>query len=801
MDLISFFFFEQIAGWNSTSTVPARKMVVITSRLLSDAHRYILRCLGTHQTIVDCRIFTSISEVSHSAHSESPLGPDAFREYASLLRLDYEELIKKDKKNKMGCDNANKCAPSTALQGQTLSGDADCWSQVDPNGDFSPKSEASSSVPVEPEQSDRLVISVQHFPMIYCALSPRVFILPSEGAIAEARLSDDHEMSLSAGLPTISTGHPSDGDEIPPGAMLTAHFLYHLAAKMDLKMDIFSLGDLSKHIGKILTDMSSLYDVGRRSKRSAGLLIIDRSLDLLTPCCHGDAVIDWMISSLPRRERTTSFSHAKNAEVPNKANSTSVQHPPLDVKIPVGEALGRGWSPTGNDQFSDSIAAFMSGWNSSEVGNDSVDLNVYKDKVHPGNFMLNEFDLLSGSLVSSGSYKGVNYLEALLDRGIKDGVMLIKKWLLGTLHQDRVSTNLKNRGSSSSELLSMVKLLASNQKSFIRNKGIIQLAAACIFSLREPHNSHWNALLSAETILKMSNGDSSQSLSSQLRDLINTSVLLGSKQDATNESSKGLISFQDALLLAVIGYILAGENFPTSVSSSPFSWEEEHSLKEAVVDAILDMPSTNLRFLHGLEGELEARYGKNKIEKQETTMESSNIEDLDDNWDSWGDDPDQNNEPAYGEMQLKLEVRDRVDQLFKFLHKISSLKWKNPAFRDRESRFGSDSFSDKGLLFKLLLMVLAKYDVPELEYHSSAVGRFFKSGFGRFGLGQAKPSLGDQSILLVFVVGGINCLEVREAQEAILKSGRQDVELLIGGTTLLSPENMFELLLGASSYI
>jgi len=34
--------------------------------------------------------------------------------------------------------------------------------------------------------------------------------------------------------------------------------------------------------------------------------------------------------------------------------------------------------------------------------------------------------------------------------------------------------------------------------------------------------------------------------------------------------------------------------------------------------------------------------------------------------------------------------------------------------------------------------VLGKYDVPGLEYHSSTVGRLFKSGFGRFGLGQVR---------------------------------------------------------------
>ena len=53
-----------------------------------------------------------------------------------------------------------------------------------------------------------------------------------------------------------------------------------------------------------------------------------------------------------------------------------------------------------------------------------------------------------------------------------------------------------------------------------------------------------------------------------------------------------------------------------------------------------------------------------------------------------------------------------------------------------ESNFSGDPYTSKGLLHKVLTRVLGKYDVPGLEYHSSTVGRLFKSGFGRFGLGQ-----------------------------------------------------------------
>jgi len=94
---------------------------------------------------------------------------------------------------------------------------------------------------------------------------------------------------------------------------------------------------------------------------------------------------------------------------------------------------------------------------------------------------------------------------------------------------------------------------------------------------------------------------------------------------------------------------------------------------------------------------------------------------------------------------------------------------------------------------------------------------------------QAKPSLADQSVILVFVIGGINGIEVSffitkvtshsrcraiffitvyvssivkvlEAQEAVSESGRPDINLVIGGTTLLTPDDMFELLLGQFSH-
>ncbi|KAL4390459.1 hypothetical protein HN51_011372 [Arachis hypogaea] len=796
---------DAVADWNSHSN-PAGKFVVITSRLLSDAHRYILRCLSAHQVVRHCVIFTSISEAAHSVFPDSPLGPDAYREYESLLVQDYDELNKKS--------GAKPRQFGSKVQAKIKFEDGG-RSKLSPSGEDVPHLEASSSgrdfleqTPLDSTEDAvfKLDVSVHHFPMILCPLSPRVFVLPSEGLMAEAHLSSEHEDSIGPGFPPLSTGMLSDTDDVPPGATLTAHFLYHLAAKMDLKMEIFSLGDMSKTVGKILTDMSSLYDVGRR-KRSAGLLLIDRTLDLLTPCCHGDSLFDRMFSSLPRRNRISN-TQGKGSGLQLKLGSSYLQRAPLDAQIPLTKILNDEDWQINNFRLLESVEAFLCGWNSGDSDSQVTGLINLGQKIHEKESH-SSAEILIGSFVSSETFRGTPFLEAILDRRTKDGGLLVKKWLQETLRRENITVNVKSRAGfvTKPELQAMIKALTGSQSSLLKNKAIIQIASATLFALEETNCTKWDAFSSAEKILSVSSGETSQSLAAQIGDLINKSALLGSQVNkGKSEMSKGLLSLQDAILLMIVGYILAGENFPSSSSEGPFSWQEERLLKDAVVDALLENPSVaNLKFLDGIREELEKNVCKSKSEKD---TEKLDIDDFDDEqWGEWGDEDvedDSKNEQAYGDVQLKLELRDRVDNLFKFLHKLSNLKRKNIPLRDgsltMEGNFSEDSYMGKGLLYKLLTRVLGKYDVPGLEYHSSTVGRLFKSGFGRFGLGQAKPSLADQNVILVFVIGGINGVEVREAQEALAESGRPDIELLVGGTTLLTPENMLDLLLGDSSF-
>ena len=91
-------------------------------------------------------------------------------------------------------------------------------------------------------------------------------------------------------------------------------------------------------------------------------------------------------------------------------------------------------------------------------------------------------------------------------------------------------------------------------------------------------------------------------------------------------------------------------------------WQAEPFLKEVIVDSVLENPlAGNLRFLNGLTETLESRL--NRLKSVDTKEILSG-----DPWGKWGDEEEEGNDKSYDDMQLKLDLRDRVDSLFRFLH-------------------------------------------------------------------------------------------------------------------------------------
>jgi hypothetical protein len=72
--------------------------------------------------------------------------------------------------------------------------------------------------------------------------------------------------------------------------------------QLDVKVDVFSLGPLAHLVGNLVIDLSTSIVLDHGSQRkSAGLLLVDRSLDLITPTCHNDNFMDRAVYSLLRR--------------------------------------------------------------------------------------------------------------------------------------------------------------------------------------------------------------------------------------------------------------------------------------------------------------------------------------------------------------------------------------------------------------------------------------------------------------------------------------------------------------------
>lgn len=196
--------------------------------------------------------------MAHSVYPDSPLGPDAFREYESLLNQDYDELVKKHERGR-----------NSVLKESTASEEGG-WSELTEIDDDISGYHGISNAKLPEEEGfsgysedvgQKLVVSVHHFPLILCPLSPRVFVLPSEGSTAEASLSAEHENSISFGLPPLSTGKLADAEDASPGANLTAQFLYHLALKV-IKLCLSYIFSCEVHFFKSnlnFTEFSLLY--------------------------------------------------------------------------------------------------------------------------------------------------------------------------------------------------------------------------------------------------------------------------------------------------------------------------------------------------------------------------------------------------------------------------------------------------------------------------------------------------------------------------------------------------------------
>lgn len=809
---------------NLIANGPVQKLLVITTHLLSYAHYYIHRCLQAHSSVKVCTVLTSLSEEAHAAHPNTRLGPDAFYEYRRWLVEDFQILVQKANLDLAGGTNADleDISQKSFEKHEKILVSSLSEKAVRADGDSQLEAETEEDLT---DLDGSLNVKVKHFPMIICPLMSRAFVFPSNGTLAEAPLAENLDSPMGIGLPSelnnpTRIGLPytdgravrRDDDGIPIGGTLVAHFLHHLAGQLSLKFDVFTLGALSNDVGKRFTELSGLADVSVRSRKPAGLLLIDRTLDLITPSSHGDSLMDRIFAAACRN-------NGYNTQKV-KASPMVVKRRSLDIRVPNAVEDLREESMPGLS--SKELCVLMSNFE---------DVIQTTDKKDPNDCRLTcgTMPMLcsrGGSLFDLVKNQQNGRLDLLLEKRVKDGLITIEKWLQEAIRRENMKPPSRRGAISAQVIHSLCNQLSQNFVSEVRNADLIQMSKAVEMALDPVFNRKWDGLFNAERVLSMSVGDPSQSVISQICDVVHQSINEGDSSivSAPQSQAQKLFSLRDALTLAIVGYALAGDNFGSSVSEGPFSWEEERELKQAVVNAILQGSEKNLGFLDDLEDSL-------ALHRQPRSPEASAIpeqhqikavEEKDDHdaqldfnsegWEAWDDEDEidtgkgEADDENYREMQLQLQVRDRVEGIFRRLHKISEarrfLQAKAKALMlDDYSGFGEARHTRRSLIYKVLSLIFARADIPGMEHHSSFVGRILKSGLGRFGLGQAKPKLSDHKIILVFVIGGISGVEVCEAKEAqTIYKMEDEVDVILGGTTFLTPDDIFDLLIGSSTY-
>eukprot|EP00898_Chlorokybus_atmophyticus_P004499 jgi/Chlat1/504/Chrsp103S01100 len=572
------------AGWPDDA-VGAVRIVVIVTTLLSDAHRHIKRALLVHRQLVrSCTILCSLPQ---DAHEDSPLGTNA---YGALVSLLHAELA--------GSVSALTAAVTPPQLSRPASPSGDGWEGLDVD---LPVEQAGGSIqhstkPASPRRdgwegfdvdlpvaqqegwegldidlpvnhpssphvrgrgpantgvaSAGINIAVEYFPLHYsCVLGGSAFVLPAGSAAAMHDGSRDPQGHESAGsiLPQPDDGTELDGTDegLPEGLSILAHTLWGIARLWDRKLDAFALGRTSRAVARAMAALPQPLETRlNRLKQSVAFVLVDRTLDLVTPACDNDFLMDRVLSSL-----SCSTSDAFGLSHP-QGWSMTIGRVPLRRLLP--------WEQTSN------ISA--------------VETSIGKRCQ------------LYGSLYQPLDEQGVLWLRTLLEhKKLREAALLVHRWLTEALRHEDVAVSKPPVNIKAAMLREMIKplLLAGP-----RHAALVQVAAAVAEALEPEFTKHCDALARAERLLKVTAGAPQHSLSLQLGDLLRQS----------HDSTSG-ITLQDALLLLAVGYGLNPR--PASPENALYIEQEEADLQDAIVDTILHVspaPSFAANLPQGSEG-------------------------------------------------------------------------------------------------------------------------------------------------------------------------------------------------------
>lgn len=321
-----------------------------------------------------------------------------------------------------------------------------------------------------------------------------------------------------------------------------------------------------------------------------------------------------------------------------------------------------------------------------------------------------------------------SHLQPLIRGKQKEALMEVNRQLVEAASNSDLPVSLTGKPTkvTAEQLNSTLKLFGGKYKEISKNLNWLQVSMATQQTLSSPRLHHFDELISVEKGLLqcLADPDAPEALSQILQ------MLQRRKED------NWTYSLDEVLCMLVFVYSLGG---PAVLD------EVEQVVQEAMIDRILQEKSDLPPLVKAVVGEC--------------VGDRSMLTDImDDVW---------------CKLSALAVAREHLHQFKSVLDPGSVV---SPA-------------SQNPLLRQLVAAILDpdKPDLPDVEYRSSGLRDKLKSGFGLF-RGVTKPRPSDNPLVILFIVGGVTCTEVKQIHD-LVNQYRSDIQLVVGSTRLVTPED------------
>eukprot|EP00644_Phytophthora_capsici_P001467 jgi/Phyca11/6250/fgenesh1_pm.PHYCAscaffold_10_\ len=558
-----------------------------------------------------------------------------------------------------------------------------------------------------------------------------------------------------------------------PGAFrrsmrLLAYTLAELmvGARLDAKERIFALGATSLKIGhtllRILNELQEDTNPQMlQGQQAASMVIIDRTSDLVAPCSFGSSLLDRILALLPQTP-TQSTAGEDNAEdnTTKRSNVTEIfplhgcEPTPLSVSAPFTATLDEStFQPSPGSNVFRSLAFRPA----------KLALRDLDKRLQTVEHALLQQGKLQNAAVTRRPGEKVRGRDVVLRR--------ISKILEAGEPTDLEHSSLVELGVIVLETLERMDQL-QKRRDICRERAVRQL------QLRKQGGSDW--------------------ILPELADVMQRQVSV--MQAGGAEGDEELLSLQEILTLLVNAFALS--------SGTPLEDFTIQMVQKALVESVLQAVKTNslaVRVaLPELYIELSPYLSPSGAQAARVSAGHDAAEGDDWDWNDGSNSPTAPKETSSGDIQI-LEAKSVIETYVESL--MATLKDCAQQFTKINDGQTTTTTEDptRSLIAQLCSSIVDPSGPPisEIQHIVDASEQLtragidlLKSGFSKFGFGGGSDAgqrgtngnrlLGDSSVLVVFVVGGITFEEIQEVHDAL--SDNTKYQIILGGTTVTNNE-------------